>query len=44
VAVHQAGENVGEVGMRLDALEFATLDQGGEDRPSFPALVSARKK
>ena len=41
MAVHQAGGNVGEVGMRLDGLEFAALDQGGDNRPSFPAFVAA---
>ena len=27
-AVHQAGQQVGEVGLRLDAVQFAGLDHG----------------
>ena len=29
-AAHQAGEQVGEVGLQLDAVQLAGLDQGGD--------------
>ena len=33
VAANQAGEDVGEVGVGVDAAELAALDQAGDDRP-----------
>ena len=41
VAVDDAGDDVGEVGVRLDADELAGLDQRGDDRPVLGAAVGA---
>jgi hypothetical protein len=39
MTVHQTGQNVGEIGVGIDAGEFAALDQAGEDRPVLGAFV-----
>jgi hypothetical protein len=39
VAVDETGEHVGEVGVRIDAVQLATLDQRGEDGPVLGTLV-----
>ena len=41
MAVDQAGDHVGEVGLRFYLVELAALDQGGQHRPGLPALVAA---
>lgn len=41
MAVDDAGDGVGEVGERIDAVELAGLDQGGDDGPVFRAAVGA---
>jgi hypothetical protein len=41
VTVDDAGYNVGEVGMRLDAEELAAFDQRSDDRPMLGAAVGA---
>ena len=41
MAVDDLGEHVGEIGVRIDAVELAGLDQRGDDRPVFPAAVGA---
>jgi hypothetical protein len=40
VAVDGAGEHVGEIGLGLDVVEFAGLDEGGEDGPVLAAPPS----
>jgi hypothetical protein len=44
MAVDDFGERVGEIGLRIDAREFAGLDQRGEDRPVFSPAVGAREE
>ena len=39
VAVDEAGEHVGEVGGRIDAVQLAALDQRGQDRPVLGAFI-----
>jgi hypothetical protein len=39
MAVDDAGDDIGEVGLRIDAAEFAGLDQRGDDRPVLGAAV-----
>ena len=39
--VDELGENVGEVGLGIDAVQLAGLDQRGEHRPVFRPLVAA---
>jgi hypothetical protein len=41
MTVHQPGEDVGEVGGRIDAVELPVLHQGDQDRPVMGALVGA---
>ena len=41
MAVHQPGQDVGEVGGRIDVVEFAVFDESGQDRPVMSALVGA---
>ena len=41
MAVDDLGEDVGEVGVRIDAVELAGLDQRGDDRPVLAAAVGA---
>ena len=43
-AVDEAGQGVGEPGVRVDAVELTGLDQRGDDRPVGAALVAARKE
>jgi len=38
--IDEAGEHIGEVALRIDAVELAGLDQGGHGRPSRPAIVA----
>lgn len=39
IAVGELGERVGQPAMRVDAGDFAVLDQRGDDRPVVAALV-----
>ena len=39
--IDEAGEHVGELGLGVDAVEFAGLDQRSEDSPVFGAVVMA---
>ena len=41
MAVDDPGDDVGEVGLRIDAVELAGLDQRGDDRPVLAAAVGA---
>ena len=41
MAVDDAGDDVGEVGLRIDAVELAGLDQRGDDGPVLAAAVGA---
>ena len=41
MAVDQARDHIGEVGLGLHVVELAAFDQGSEDRPGFAALVTA---
>src|SRR5579884_1783737 len=44
VAENKAGGDVGEVGLGIDAVEFAGLDEGGEDCPVLATAVGAREQ
>jgi DNA invertase Pin-like site-specific DNA recombinase len=37
--IDELGQHVGQVGMRIDAVQFARLDQRGEHRPVFRPVV-----
>jgi hypothetical protein len=39
MAVDDLGERVGEIDVRIDAVELAGFDQRGDDRPVFSAAV-----
>jgi hypothetical protein len=39
MALDDFGERVGEIGLRIDAGEFAGFNQRGKDRPVFSAAV-----
>ena len=41
MTVDEAGEDVGEIGFGIDVVEFAGLDERGEDRPMLAAAVGA---
>jgi hypothetical protein len=41
VALDDAGDDVGDIGLRIDVVELGGLDQGGEDRPVLGAAVRA---
>ena len=41
MAPDDAGDDVGEVGLRVDAVQLAGLDERGEDRPVLGAAVGA---
>ena len=41
MAVDDLGDDVGEIGLRIDAAEFAGLDQRGDDGPVLAAAVGA---
>jgi hypothetical protein len=41
IGVYDLGEDVGEVGVRVNAVELARLDQRGDDSPVFAAAVGA---
>ena len=41
MVVHHSGEDVGEVGLRLDAVQLAGLHQAGQHRPVLAAGVGA---
>ena len=41
MAVDDPGDDVGDVGLRIDDVEFAGLDQRGDDRPVLAAAVGA---
>ena len=43
-SVDEAGEEVGEIGVRVDAVELARLDQRCERGPIRAALVAAGEK
>jgi hypothetical protein len=44
VTFDEAGEDVGEIGLRIDAIEFADLDERGVDRPMLATAVRAREQ
>jgi hypothetical protein len=44
VAFDEAGEDVGQIGLRIDAIEFAGLDERGVDRPMLATAVRAREQ
>ncbi len=44
MAVDDLGEDVGEVGVRVDAAELAGLDQRRDDRPVLAAAVGASEQ
>jgi hypothetical protein len=39
MAVDDLADHVGEIGVRVDAVEFAGLNQRSDDRPMFAAAV-----
>jgi hypothetical protein len=41
VAVDDAGNDVGQIAVRLDAEELAAFDQRGDDRPMLGAAIGA---
>ena len=41
MTVYDTGEDIGEVGLGIDAVEFAGLDQRCDDGPMFAAPVGA---
>ena len=41
VTFDEAGEDVGEIGFGIDVVQFAGLDEGGEDRPVLAAAIGA---
>jgi hypothetical protein len=41
MAIDEAGQDVGDVGLRIDGVEFAGLDQRSDHAPVHPALVGA---
>src|SRR5678815_4024555 len=41
MAVDDPGDDVGEVGLRIDGVEFAGFDQRGDDRPVLATAVGA---
>ena len=41
VAVDEAGQDVGEIGLGIDGVELAGLDQRSDDAPVDTALVGA---
>lgn len=42
--IDDSRQYVGEVGLRIDAVEFASLDERGDDRPMLAAAVRAGKE
>lgn len=40
-AIDEAGQQLGEVALRVDAVQLACLDQGGEIRPAAAPLIAA---
>jgi hypothetical protein len=44
MAVDDFGENVSHVSLRIDAIEFAGLDERRDDRPVLAAAVRAGKE
>jgi hypothetical protein len=41
MSADNADNDVGEVGLRIDVVEFAGLNQGGEDGPVLGAAIGA---
>jgi len=41
VPIDETGQDIGEVGLRLDVVELACLHEGGEDGPVLAAAVGA---
>jgi hypothetical protein len=41
MTVDQPGQDIFEIGLGIDGVEFAALDQGGEDGPVVGAVVGA---
>jgi hypothetical protein len=39
--VDDPGQDVGEIGERIDVVELAGLDQGGDDSPVFGTAVGS---
>jgi hypothetical protein len=39
MAVDEAGENIGEIGLRIDLVELTGLDQRGDNAPVLAAAV-----
>ena len=44
IAVDDPGDDFDEVGLRIDGIEFAGLDQRGDDRPVLAAAVGTREE
>lgn len=42
--IDDPGQDVGEVGKRVDVVELAGLDQGRDDSPVFGATVGSGKQ
>ena len=44
MAIDDGGERLGQVGMWIDGIEFAGLDQGGDCRPVLgPSIVACKE-
>jgi hypothetical protein len=44
MAVDDLREDVGHIGLRIDAVELASLDKRGNDRPVLSSTVGAREE
>jgi hypothetical protein len=44
MTVDDPGQDVGEIGKRIDVFELAGLGQGGDDRPVFGSAVGPGKE
>jgi hypothetical protein len=42
-SIHQAGQQIGEIRLRIDAIELTGLDQRGQAGPVFTTLIAARE-
>lgn len=42
--VDDPGQDVGEIGERIDVVDLAGFNQGGDDRPVFGATVGSGKQ
>lgn len=44
MTVDDLRQDVGEIGKRVDVVELASLDQGGDDRPVLGTTVGSGKQ